>query len=168
MKRALMIAAVMCACAATAKPKDQLPPDPADPSTWGEIEPLPVETPDAGDAFAQIAARAAERAITTQRIARVKGEMLASIETDGKGNKTAKILHEDGTVEMRKLKVMHTARILPKKPEKKEQPLDASDAASAAAGIALGAAAALAAKKASAAGAAGPAKGAGVSVETVP
>lgn len=68
-------------------------------------------------AMDHIVAAAAKRAVVTQRMARVQGEMVAAIETDKAGNKVAKIVRDDGSVEMRKLKVLHTARVQAKKVE---------------------------------------------------
>lgn len=132
-----------------------LPPDPLE-SLRSDIE----ANADPTDAFAQVKARVAAREaareaarlampVATQRMERVRGEMLAGISTDAKGNKTAKIVRADGTVEMRPLKVLHTARVqLAKdKPKNKELPIDSGHAAAAVAGAALYAAASAAAKR---------------------
>jgi hypothetical protein len=144
------------------------PPDPSDPSTWGTPEPLPADETETLTPrqlkMAEIAARTAARQaaldampVYTQKMQRVRGVLLAGIETDPKtGAKTAKIVRPDGSIEIRPLKVLATARIQPKKPEKEKNPLDGSHAASGAAGAVLGAAAALALKKTSAPGGAGP------------
>ena len=123
-----------------------------------DLPPMPAPTAivapaDPTSAFAQIRARQAARqervgatAISTQRMARVQGEMLAAIETDKAGNKTAKIVHTDGTVELRQLRVLATARVKPPAAPA-PSPVTARDAAAAAAGAAAGAAAAAAAIK---------------------
>jgi hypothetical protein len=105
-----------------------------------------AEEADPKSAYAQIVARQQDRAIHTQRTARVKGEILAAVETDTKGNKTAKVIRADGSIEMRPIKTLHTARLKPLAPA--APPIDGSHAAAAAAGaLAAAAAAAAIAKK---------------------
>lgn len=133
----------------------------AAPSAIGERG---INPPDPADAFAQVRARhqirsalaaaatnapaAATAPTKSKTMRRVTGEMVAAIETDRAGNKTAKIIHADGTTEIRPLKVLYTARVKPPAaPASRELPVDGSHAAAAAAGAAAAAAAALAAKK---------------------
>lgn len=123
-----------------------LPPDPADPTTWGNKE-FPLEVIEApATASAQIAARARARrrvqaetqAVSTQSMGRATGRMLAAVETDKKsGKKVAKYVLSDGTVEKVELKVLHTARV---KERQQGKPLDAGHAAAVAIGVGLGAA----------------------------
>jgi hypothetical protein len=123
-----------------------LPPDPADPTTWGNRE-VPLEVIEApATASAQIAARARARkreraeaqAVSTQGMSRAKGRMLAAVETDkNSGKKVAKYVLSDGTVEKVELKVLHTARV---KEKQKARPLDAGHGVAVAVGAALGAA----------------------------
>ena len=141
-----------------------LPPDPA----AGLVEEAaPALTPrqlKIADIAARTAAREAERAampVATQRMARAKSETVARIETDAKtGRKTAVIIRADDTIERRPVRVLATARVLPKAPPQAEPLLDGTHAATAAAAFAAGAAAAAAAaakkKKASAPSGAGP------------
>lgn len=133
------------ALAASAAVTPPAPPDPADPSTWGSPPPLTVvEAPATG--FGRAAARA--RAVTaTQRMARVKGEMLAGIEPDGKGGKIAIVVHPDGRTERRPLRVLYTARVKPPAPPAPALPPAAKTAATAAAGAIAGAAATAALRK---------------------
>ncbi len=112
--------------------------DPAD-------QPEPAKPADPRSAFAQVVSRQQDRAIHTQRTARVKGEILSRIETDAKGKQTAKVIRADGSIEMRPIKTLHTARLKPPAPA--ASPIDGSHAAAAAAGALAAAAAAAIAKK---------------------
>jgi hypothetical protein len=128
--------------------RPELPPMPLESPLDDPAESVePAEEADTRSAFAQVVARQQDRAIHTQRTARVKGEILAAIETDAKGNKTAKVIHADGSIEMRPIKTLHTARLKPPAPA--APPIDGSHAAAAAAGAlaAAAAAAAIAAKR---------------------
>jgi hypothetical protein len=103
--------------------------------------------------MAEIAARTAARQaaldampVYTQKMQRVRGELLAGIDTNPKtGAKTAKIVRPDGSIEIRPLKVLATARIKPKEPSKEDPPSNGGRAAAAAAGAVAGAAAVAAA-----------------------
>jgi hypothetical protein len=106
----------------------------------------PAEEADPRSAFAQVVSRQQDRAIHTQRTARVKGEILAAIETDAKGKQTAKVIRPDGSIEIRPIKTLHTARLKPPAPA--ASPIDGSHAAAAAAGALAAAAAAAAIGKA--------------------
>jgi hypothetical protein len=123
--------------------RPELPPMPLESLLDDPAESVePPEQADPRSAFSQIVARA----ITTQRTARVKGEILAAIETDAKGKQTAKVIRPDGSIEMRPIKTLHTARLKPPAPA--ASPIDGSHAAAAAAGaLAAAAAAAAIAKK---------------------
>ena len=131
-----------------------LPPDPADPTTWGNRE-IPLEVIEApATASAQIAARARARkreraeaqAVSTQVMGRAVGRMLAAVEPDkNSGKKVAKYVLSDGTVEKVELKVLHTARV--KEEKDKGKPLDAGHGVAVAVGAALGAAGLSAVKK---------------------
>jgi hypothetical protein len=126
--------------------RPELPPMPMESLLDDPAESVePAEEADPKSAYAQILARQQDRAIHTQRTARVKGEILAAVETDTKGNKTAKIIRADGSIEMRPIKTLHTARLKPPAPA--APPIDGSHAAAAAAGAAAAAAAAAIAKK---------------------
>jgi hypothetical protein len=82
--------------------RPELPPMPMESLSDDPAESVePAEEADPKSAYAQIVARQQDRAINTQRTARVKGEILAAIETDAKGNKTAKVIRADGSIEMR-------------------------------------------------------------------
>lgn len=125
-----------------------LPPMPVDTALDDEDaeQPEPAEPADPRSAFSQILARQQDRAIHTQRTARVKGEILSRIDTDATGKQTAKIIRPDGSIESRPIKTLHTARLKPPAPA--ASPIDGSHAAAAAAGaIAAAAAAAAIAKK---------------------
>lgn len=139
-----------------------LPPDPADPATWGAEQPLELHSAEptpaaqgvarakararlAGEAQAQAAPRAAARALSTQRMQRVQGEMLAAIEDTADGGKIAKVVLPDGSVEVRPLRVLYTARVKEEASPEKGLPIDAGHAAAAAAGAVAAAAAAAAA-----------------------
>lgn len=141
---AAMLGGILSAAAAAPESR---PPDPSDPSTWGSPPPplVVIEAPATG--FGQAAARARDRSVVTQRMARVKGEMLAAIEPDGRGGKIAKVVRPDGSVEMRPLRVLYTARVKPPAPAKPGIPRAAENGAAAAAGAVAGAAAAIAIKK---------------------
>ena len=128
--------------------RPELPPMPLESLLDDPAESVePAEEADPKSAYAQIVARQQDRAIHTQRTARVKGEILAAIETDAKGKQTAKVIRADGSIEMRPIKTLHTARIKPPAPA--APPIDGSHAAAAAAGAlaAAAAAAAIAAKR---------------------
>jgi hypothetical protein len=127
--------------------RPELPPMPLESLLDDPAESVePAEEADPKSAYAQIIARQQDRAIHTQRTARVKGEILASIETDAKGKQTAKVIRADGSIEMRPIKTMYTARLKPPAPP--ASPVDGSHAAAAAAGaLAAAAAAAAIAKK---------------------
>lgn len=127
--------------------RPELPPMPLESLLDDPAESVePAEAADPKSAYAQIIARQQDRAIHTQRTARVKGEILASIETDAKGKQTAKVIRADGAIEIRPIKTMYTARLKPPAPA--ASPIDGSHAAAAAAGaLAAAAAAAAIAKK---------------------
>jgi hypothetical protein len=126
--------------------RPELPPMPMESLLDDPAESVePAEEADPKSAYAQIVARQQDRAINTQRTARVKGEILAAIETDAKGKQTAKVVRADGSIEMRPIKTMYTARLKPPAPA--ASPIDGSHAAAAAAGAAAAAAAAAIAKK---------------------
>jgi hypothetical protein len=127
--------------------RPELPPMPLESLLDDPVESVePAEKADPKSAYAQIIARQQDRAIHTQRTARVKGEILASIDTDAKGKQTAKVIRPDGSIEMRPIKTLHTARLKPPAPP--ASPIDGSHAAAAAAGaLAAAAAAAAIAKK---------------------
>jgi hypothetical protein len=155
--RSLTAIAIILAAASAIQIRDQktrlqprrpkLPPMPLESLLDDPTESVePVEEADPKSAYAQIVARQQDRAIHTQRTARVKGEILAAIETDAKGNKTAKVIRADGSIEMRPIKTLHTARIKPPAPA--APPIDGSHAAAAAAGALAAAAAAAAIAKA--------------------
>jgi len=108
-------------------------------------QPEPAKPADPRSAYAQILSRQQDRAIHTQRTARVKGEILSRIDTDAKGKQTAKVIRADGSIEMRPIKTLHTARLKPPAPA--ASPIDGSHAAAAAAGALAAAAAAAIAKK---------------------
>jgi hypothetical protein len=112
----------------------------------------PDNTADHRSAFSQIVARTEDRKaamlITTQRMARVKVEMVKRIETDITNKKFAVIVTSDGAIERRPVRVLATAHVKPKKPESKNAPIDGSHAAAAAAGALAAAAAAAAIAKA--------------------
>lgn len=139
---------VDCVCGAV------LPPDPSDPTTWGNKE-FPLEVIEApATASAQIAARARARqrvkaeaqAVSTQSMGRATGRMLAAVETDKKrGKKVAKYVLDNGEVEVVELKVLHTKRV--KEEKQKGKPLDAGHGVAVAVGAALGAAGLAAGKK---------------------
>ena len=127
--------------------RPELPPMPLESLLDDPTESVePVEEADPKSAYAQIVARQQDRAINTQRTARVKGEILAAIETDANGKQTAKVIRADGSIEMRPIKTLHTARIKPPAPA--APPIDGSHAAAAAAGALAAAAAAAAIAKA--------------------
>ena len=157
--RSLTIAAIILAAASASalEIKDiktrmqprrpELPPMPLESLLDDPAESVdPAEEADPKSAYAQIIARQQDRTIHTQRTARVKGEILASIDTDAKGKQTAKVIRPDGSIEMRPIKTLHTARLKPPAPP--ASPIDGSHAAAAAAGaLAAAAAAAAIAKK---------------------
>lgn len=129
-------------------PPSPIPPMPVAPAV-SDVEadqPEPAKPADPRSAYAQILARQQDRAIHTQRTARVKGEILSRIDTDAKGAQTAKIIRPDGLIESRPIKMLHTARLKPPAPE--SPPIDGSHAAAAAAGALAAAAAATAIAKA--------------------
>lgn len=101
-------------------------------------------------AMDHIKAAAASRGVTTQRMARVSGEMIAAIETDKAGNKIARIVKDDGSTEVRQLRVLHTARV--KEPVKKEREPIGGKVGTGVAGLLAGGAAVLAAKHFSSSG----------------
>jgi hypothetical protein len=127
--------------------RPELPPMPLESLMDDRSESVePAEEADPRSAFAQVVSRQQDRAIHTQRTARVKGEILAAIETDAKGKQTAKVIRPDGSIEIRPIKTLHTARLKPPAPA--ASPIDGSHAAAAAAGALAAAAAAAAIGKA--------------------
>jgi hypothetical protein len=157
MRSIIVIAIVLAAASASAieiknlktrlQPRRQeLPPMPLESTLDDPAESVePAEEADPKSAFAQIVSRQQDRAIHTQRTARVKGEILAAINTDAKGKQTAKVIRADGSIEIRPIKTLHTARLKPPAPA--APPIDGSHAAAAAAGALAAAAAAAIAKK---------------------